>query len=279
MRQRILPGIGGTNFYFGVVFLEANAFDIVRDKLEGELSIQGFEPPVPIEDEDGRAEMFVMEDVAYSLLYDKKRQRFELRSTMLDDEKNPGDWKNLSLWLYDEETGVRADLESISNDFIDVIRGPKRIEFVQKKKKRSKDDERNIDPQFFFNRLVKVFPELKTEMNEERITYGQIRFATFAKEKIVPKFEDFAKKYSTSEPFESLCEICSDMYTNADLDCRSILTVTILNSLSEDSFAKMQEKFSDELKKDTGYTRKLIGKNIKPEKKKKEKKVVARLDS
>lgn len=257
--------------------MESNAFDIIKDKLMPELELQGFGEPVPIEDENGRAVMYATDEVAYSLLYDNNRQRFELRSTNLDEDKNPGDWKSLSLWLYDEQTGVRADLDSISNDFLDIIKGPKRVEIVQKKKKKGKDDERNIDPQFFFNRLVKIFPELKDEMNEERITYGQVRFATFAKEKIVPKIEDLSKKYSTSEPFQSLCDICSDMYANGDMDVRSILTVTILNSLSEDSFTKMQEKFSDDLKKDTGFTRKLIGKNIKPEKKKKEKKVTARL--
>lgn len=259
--------------------MDFKAFDTIQDALSEELQKQGFGEPQPLEDEAGRAVMFATDEVAYSLLYDNKRQRFELRSTTLKEPGEPGDWRSLSLWLFDERDGTRADAESIQNDFLDVVRGPKRVAVVQQKKKRGKDDERNVDPLFFLNRLVNIFPELKDELNEEKIVYGQVRFVTFVKEKVVPKCEDLAVKYPGSEPVKKLGALLDDMYKNGDLDLRSILTISLLNSMSGEAFASLREELGEDLQKSTKFTRKLKGKKIKPEKKKKQKKVVARLDS
>ena len=265
---------------YGVIRLsDFNAFDMIRDGLAEELSLQGFQAPEPLETEEGRAEMFSTGEVAYSLLYDKKNQRFQLRSTTLTAEGKPGDWRSLSLWLFDEQEGNRADAESILNDFLDVVRGPKRVAVVQQKRKKGKDDERTINPMFFCNRLVGVFPELRDELNEEKIVYGQVRFVAFSKAKVVPKVEDLAEKYPNSEPCEKLCALFDDMYKNGDLDLRSILTAVILNGVNDKAFETLSEKFGDELKKAAKFSRKLKGKKIKPEKKKKEKKVVARLSN
>lgn len=258
--------------------MEFNAFDLIQNGLRDELLKQGFGEPEALEDEAGRAAMFATDEVAYSLLYDEKRQRFELRSTTLKAPGEPGDWRSLSLWLFDAKDGTRADVESILNDFLEVVRGPKRVAVVQQKKKRGQGEDRTIDPLFFLNRLVNIFPELKEELNEEKILYGQVRSATFVKDKVVPKCEDLAVKYPNSEPAKKLCALLDDMYKNGDMDLRSIVTVSLLNRLSEGAFASLQENLGDELKKDTKYTRRLKDKKIKPEKKKKEKKVVARLN-
>ncbi|WP_099205211.1 DUF7674 family protein [Scatolibacter rhodanostii] len=257
--------------------MDFNAFEIVKDKLAEVLTAQGFSEPTPLEDEKGKAVIFVTEDVAYSLLYNQKGKQFFLRSTSLNADKKPGDWRNLSTWLFDEADGTRADIESIANDFLEVVSGPKRVELVQQKKKKTKDD-RSIDPLFFINRLANIFPELKEDIRNERITYGQIRFATFAKEKVAPLCDAFVIKYNGSSLFDKLCDLFSDMYENGDMDVRSILTISILNAVSNEAIEKVSEKVSEELKTELKYTRKLIGKNIKPEKKKKEKKVVDRLD-
>ena len=70
--------------------------------------------------------------------------------------------------------------------------------------------------------------------------------------------------------------VLDDMYKNGDLDTRAIVTISLLNSLSDAGFQVFAERVGVELKKDLKYTRKLKGKNIKPEKKKKKKKVVAK---
>ncbi|MEG1427190.1 MAG: hypothetical protein RSC76_05830, partial [Oscillospiraceae bacterium] len=96
----------------------------------------------------GRAVLFSTDEVAYSIVYDKKRQRFELRSASFAADGKLSDWKSLALWLFDSEEGTRADAESIANDFLEVVQGPKRIAAVQTAKRKKKGEETNVDPQF-----------------------------------------------------------------------------------------------------------------------------------
>ena len=258
--------------------MDFQAFTLIQDGLTEELSKQGFHGPEPIDFEKGRAVTYTTEEVAYCLRYDTSAQRFELCSALISSSNELGDWKSLSLWLFDEKEGDRRDAESILNDFLDVVRGPKRVATVQQKRKRGKDDERNVDPMFFMNRLANLFPELKNELNEERIMYGQVRYVTFVKEKAVPKCEEIALRDPDGDTCKKLCALLDDMYKNGDLDVRSIVTVSLLNTMSDEAFASLQDRVGEELKKDIKYTRKLKGKKIKPEKpKKQKKKVEARL--
>ena len=105
------------------IILDLKAFEWIQNGLYEELSKQGFSEPQPLEDPAGKLVMYTAADVAYGLLYDVKKQRFELRSTTLKDGE-PGTWRSLSLWLFDENEGTRADAESILNDFIEVVQGP-----------------------------------------------------------------------------------------------------------------------------------------------------------
>ena len=242
--------------------MDLKAFELIETGLQEELAKQGFSQAQPLEDEAGKLVMFSAADVAYGLLYDVKHQRFELRSTTLKEDGQPGAWRSLSLWLFDEKEGTKADAESILNDFLEVVRGPKRVAVVQQKR-RGKEGERSVDPLFFVNRLVNIFPELRDELNEEKIVYGQVRYVTFIKAHVVPRCEDLAQKYPNSDPMKKL-------------DTRSIVTISLLNSLSDSAFQVFTQRVGEELQKDLKFTRKLKGKKIKPEKKKKKKKVVAK---
>ncbi len=259
--------------------MDFSPFQLIETALAQELSQQGFQEPEALEDENGRAVVFATGEVAYSLLYHTKRQSFVLRSASLAEDGKPGDWRELSAWLFDMKTGDRADAESIINDFLEVVRGPKRVAMVQQRKKSAKGEDRNVDPLFFINRLVHIFPEMKEELNQEKITYGQVRYIAFLKASALPRAEDLIRRYPDSEPAEKLCALLEDMYKNGDMDLRSIITYVFLNGLSKESFEAVQPRLGDELGKISGFSRKLIGKKIKPEKKKKQtgKKVEARL--
>ena len=259
--------------------MDFNAFQLIQTALAAELSGQGFKEPAPIEDPDGQAVIFAAEEVAYSLLYDRKRKSFLLRSTNLGEGGKPGDWRNLSTWLFDENSGDRSDAESIINDFLEIIRGPKRVEMVQQQRKRAKGEDRNVDPMFFVNRLANMFPDLKEPLNEEKIVYGQVRYITFIKKSALPEMEALLRDYPDSEPAKKLAELLDDMYKNGDLDLRSIVSYVVINGLSSGSYDTLYGLMGDELKKVAKPARKLIGKQIQPEKKKKpdKKKVEARL--
>ena len=181
------------------------------------------------------------------------------------------------MWMFDPQTDDIKEAESIVNDFVETIEGPKRVEIVQQAKRRKKkDEESSNDPVFFFNRMVGVFPELKEEMNKERAVYGRVRAVTFAREKLLPKMELLAKNYPDSEPFDRMCTLLNDMYQSGDMDVRSIITMVLLNGFQDETaLMRVEEKFSEDLAKSYKYGRKLKGKKVKPEKKKKQRKFTA----
>lgn len=266
-----------------MIFLEQKAFELIQKKLQEALAEQGFGEAVALEAENSKAVMFTTGEVAYGLFYELKQKRFVLRSTTMKTPKEPGEWRQLSVWLFDETENDMSDAESIANDFLEIVQGSKRRELVKTaKKRRKKDEENNADPQFFLNRLVPIFPELRDEMNEERIVYGQVRTAIFAKEKAAPKCEKLAKDYPDSEPFKRLCTVLCDMYGAGDMDTRSVIMYGVLNNIrDETAIGNITANFADgcDLQKVYKHARRLIGKKIKPEKKKKkETKVEARLE-
>lgn len=258
--------------------MDFNAFQLIETALSAELTNQGFKEPEPLEDPEGRAAIFTAEQVAYSLLYDSKKKSFVLRSASLGEDGKPTAWRSLSTWLFDLDKGERSDAESIINDFLEVIRGPKRVEMVQQQRKRAKGEDRNVDPMFFINRLVGLFPDLKEPLNEEKIVYGRVRYITFIKKHVLPEMESLMRDYPDSEPARKLAELLDDMYKGGDLDLRSIVTYVVIDGLSKESYEKLYALMGEELQKAAKPARKLIGKKIKPEKKKKPgKKVEARL--
>ncbi|MFI3206906.1 MAG: hypothetical protein R3Y33_06635 [Clostridia bacterium] len=226
----------------------------------------------------GQMRMYKNETMAYSVIYDKKKQVFILRSGDLTEDDIVETWKNVSSWLYDLETGTQAEAESIARDFLDAILGSSSVEeykalAVQKKKKKGKDDERNVDPTFFFNRLANFFPEIKDEMNKDKIEYGKVRFATLTTSCLVPKCEEFAKK--PSQELKKLTELFNDMHNDGDKDVRGIVIHGLFNGLSDEAMNNIQENFSEDLKKLYKCSRPLKGKKIKAEKEKKQSKFMA----
>ncbi len=256
--------------------MENKAFELIADKVEEALAEQGFKRQEKLETEEhGDYVLYLGDAVAYSVYYDNERKRFELRTCPLEKEAPTNKWKGLSMWLYDPENDTVKDAESIMTDFVETIQGPKRVAVVQQQaKKKKKDEESTNDPIFFFNRMVGVFPELKEEMNQERITYGQVRPVTFAREKLLPKMEALAKSYPNSEPFDRMCTLLNDMYQSGDMDVRSIITIVLLNGFGDETaLEKVSEKFSEDLAKSYKHAKKYKGKTVKPEKKKKQSKM------
>ena len=120
--------------------------------------------------------------------------------------------------------------------------------------------------------------ELKEEINEEKIVYGQVRAVTFVRSQVVPKVSRLLKSSPKTGTLEKLGSLLGDMYKDGDLDLRSVVTIALLNQLDDQDFETLKPHLGEELQKAVRFTRKLKGKKVKPEKKKKEKKVVARLD-
>ena len=246
------------------------AFDLIVGKVEAELVKTGYtKQKVTTDNENELVALFTSQNLAYSVVYFKDKHQMVLRSCTMTEDGPDNEWKTLATWLYDDEFAEQKDAESIANDFVEGVSGTVAIKRAkQVKQKKKKDDDGTATPKFLAKRFVTYFPELRDEIKNEEDCYFPFRGATFAKEHIAPKVATYIKRASKPE-LEKFAGVFNLQYGNGDVDTRSIITVVILNSLSNEEFESLFEYFDDDLKKASKAARKYKGKNVKPEKPKK----------
>lgn len=255
--------------------MEQKTFELVAGKVGETLSGQGFRREDGLlQEKDGKAALFLGDGVAYSVLYEEDKKRFALRICDLEDGKPNGNWKSLSMWLYDPETDTPAQAQSIVDDFAETLAGPKQQAAVTQRKKKKKDDENNADPLFFFNRFAGLFPELRDELAQERAEYGNVRAVTFAREHLLPKINALLAS-PEKDRVARLGGLLNDLYVAGDMDVRSIITIVVLNGVEGEGAEALRPLLSEELAKAHKAGLKLKGKKVKPEKKKKQKRFTA----
>ena len=247
--------------------MEKKAFELIAGRTEKVLEQQGFKRQKGYKStEAGDMVLFLSENTAYSILYNKEGGQFELRHTAMTDE-GPDDnhWKSISSWIFDPENDDIKEAESIASDFCNTLDDAKRRAAIRAaKRKATKDEDDMPGPVFFFKRLANVMPELRDEIAEERETYEDFRAVTFAKEKIVPKVDALAKKKG-SQQMTKMCSVLNDFYQNGDMDVRSIITIVILNGVSEQSRANILENMDEDFRKYYPRALRYKGKNVRPE--------------
>lgn len=247
--------------------MENKAFNLIADNIENILKPQSFSNKKVTDSSDEKKAIFEGKSIAYQVSYNRKNKKYTLSSCSIVDSQPDLDWNKLSTWLFDPESNNIQDAQDIANDFISTLKITKPSKKASKNK--SKTDESNVNPLFLMNRLVNVFPELKSEINFEKEHYESFRGVTFTKEKVLPLITNLIESNDSSK-LKKLCKILSDMYSSGDLDVRGIITYVILISIdNNEKFTTIEEYLSPELKKAFQNTRKIKGKKIKPEKKKK----------
>ena len=175
--------------------------------------------------------------------------------------------KILSSWMFDEENISQKDLKLIISDFSEIISQKPKKEFKPAKKKSSKS-ENGMSGLFFANRMVNIFPEIKDAVKEEKENYSEFRAVKFTKEIILPKINELLNtKKSGSPEVKKLGKLLSELYSNAGLDVRSIITMVILNNIENEECLK--NNLSEELQTAWNFAKKYKGKKVKPEKEKK----------
>lgn len=250
------------------------AFGIVSNSVKTVLEPQGFtQAKVDSKDENEMVSLYTSENLAYSVIYFKDVKHMVLRSCSMTEEGPDNEWKTLATWMFDPETDTEKEAQGIANDFNDMLSSPVAIKRQKKAKKKAKKDEGNADPLFLAKRFVNFFPELKDEIKTEEDSYYPFRGATFAQEHIVPKVKTLVNRGSKKE-LEKLGQTLSTQYGNGDIDTRSIITMVILNSLDPEKDDVIAQYLSEDLQKAQKAAAKYRNKDVKPEKVKKQKRII-----
>lgn len=256
--------------------MEQKMFNLVADQVSAALKERGCKPLAGQEQpENGRKSVYTDEDAAYGVFYSDRKKQFALQTCGLKDDAPDEKWKIISTWLFDPANDTAEQEQDIAKDFVETICGPKQAEIVRVKKKHRKDDNNNVDPVFLFNRFSGVFPELKEELNTERCTYGRIRIVVFAREKLLPKLEELCSEGANESAVKRCGELMNELYLNGDLDVRSLVTIVLLDGLSERAVKNIAPAFDDNMKKGYQAGLRMKGKKVKPEKVSKTRKLMS----
>ena len=248
--------------------MKKRSFDIIENEIKPILFKNGFAQ----KEKNENSSLFINHDSAYQLKYNEGTKCYELLSGSIEDH-TAGQFKIISTWLFDPSQDTEKEAKSIARDFAETLQGSKSKKNKQTASAKKKNDEdRTVNPLFLMNRLAGIFPELKKDILDEKQSYTKFRSATFAREKALVYVKPVLENMTPKDKFLKLCELFSNIYNTGDFDTRSIITIIFLNSVdNNESISKIEEKISPELKDVWACTRKLKGKKIKPEKRKKAK--------
>jgi len=266
--------------------MEQQALELIAGKLESALKNDGYTLTWEDNDREGQLPTYALltgKDAAYGVFYETEKKRFLLRTCGLSVNEPDNKWVDVSIWLFDSEKDQVRDAESIANDFIDSLTSETKA-ITKNKKRTRKDDENNVDPLFFTNRFLTIFPELKEDLQEHRFYHSDILPVYFIREKVTPKIIDaWSDRYNggmDSKLSERLCTLINDCYKNGDLDTRSIITQVILNSIQDEKLElAVEEKLSPSLCGVWKAGRKYRDNPAKPEKEKQKGGLIAQLSS
>ena len=264
--------------------MQQKAMELIAAKLDKALQNTGFTLSWVETETDGtsdRSALFTGKENAYGVFYDAEGKRFILKVCALSEGQADENWSNVSIWLFDPETDTERDSESIANDFVESVSGSSRT-IAKVKKSVKKDDDNNIGPVFFINRLMTLFPELKEDMQEHKFYFPDVLPVYFIREKVTPKIiETWSDRYNggvDSKISDKLFALINDTYKNGDLDTKGIITQVILNEVQgEELVSAVEEKLDVELKKIWVAGRKYRDKPAKPEKPKVKGGILAKL--
>lgn len=249
-----------------------NAFEYVSGKVEKVLTDKGYKRQnVASQNSKEITALFTGEDAAYNIVYYMDKMRMVLRACAMEGGEPDNKWKSVATWLFDPAVDTEKEADSIAQDFIETIQGPKQMAAIQTHKKKKKDNDGNVDSLFFANRMVNFFPSLKDDIAYEKLHYIPFRGITFSKEKILPLFTEFVANESANT-IGKLSKSLNDIYEMGDLDVKGIISYVLLNSVDDsEKREQLLSEFTPSNKKIMVAAYTLKGKKIKPEKPKKKK--------
>lgn len=242
---------------------------IISDHIQEVLSDSNFERS---NYEDENKVLFIGDKITYGIFFNIKKNCFDFKCCENEESQDHTKWKQLSSWLFEPGVGTHHDAEMIALDFEESIVGYKKKQKTTLHKKK-KDSERSIDLNFFINRIVSFFPEIRDNFKTEKENYENFRYIIFVENYVVPQINDLLQQPIQKDRIKKLAALLNNMYSDGNLDVRGVITIVILRSIETSKNRELLKNYmDDELKKAWKAADNLKGKRIKPKKQKAERK-------
>jgi hypothetical protein len=241
-------------------------FSSVIKKIEANLNFNEFKK---VQNNNELSAVFSNNNTLYEISYDKSEKKFILKFTDATDQNTDQDWHVISKWFFDPSSDGERQLQSIAADFIETMGSCVKLP-DKKPKKTQKEEEKNVNPLFFANRLATIFPKLKDDMKAEKKHHPNLRTVGFFRENVVPKINELLNQSTDQKTIKKLATLLETSYKSGDLDVRAVITMIILNSIENQAPQNaLRDKINDDLKKAWDAATKVRNKRVRPEKVKK----------
>jgi len=159
---------------------------------------------------------------------------------------------------------------SVANEFADTLGGPAPMSVIpDSARKLSRKDRENDDTSavYFVNRIPTILPECREPLLMHKEFFGMLLPNKFCEEVVISAVARLLSDKSRKKQAEDFFAFLSRMYDSGDMDVKSIITMTILNSITgQERIEYVEGLLSDTLRKSWKSARKFIGKTVKPEK-------------
>lgn len=221
----------------------------------------------------GNQEVAVLTDgqTNAKIVYAPEAQRFFLfkgEANCPDDE-----YQQIQTYFFDPTGDNVSDIReagSVANEFAETFGGPAPVNIIPtasrklSKKERENDDSSAI---FFVNRIPGVLPECREPLLMHKEYFDMLLPNKFCDEVVNSAVARLLSDKTRKPQAEEFFAFLNKMYDSGDMDVKSIITMTILNSITgEERIEYVEGLLSDTLKKAWKSARKFIGKEVKPEK-------------
>lgn len=254
------------SIYFDAVttkFVEnLNSFQIVSSEQSGK----------------NEAAVFTNGKINAKIVYSPDVNRFYLFRGELNCSDD--DYTEIQSYFFEPSEDETLDLReaaSVANEFSDTLGGNISAAAVPAaSRKSSKKEKENDDASavYFVNRIPNVLPECREPLLQHKEHYEMLLPNKFCDEVVTAAVTKMLGDKSKKTKVEEFFKFLESMYNSGDMDVKSIITMTILNSITGEERIEYVESFlSADFKKAWRMARRYIGKEVKPEKESKYQKV------
>ncbi len=183
--------------------------------------------------------------------------RISLHGAVKEGEILSGDFHELAVSLFEEETANAKDIRFVVNDFSETLVenfGTKTVKPVKSKlptpvsKSAAKSGAVSYDPNTLANRFTTIYPELRDEYKENCEKYGEF----LAEDFFVNYGNEVVKrtiKENNPTKMRQLFKLLNEIYEDGTNETQSLICVTILGSLENDQqlLANCVDYMSDDM--------------------------------
>lgn len=221
----------------------------------------------------GKQETAILTDGSSNakIVYSPEARRFFLSKAAAGSAGD--DYLELQSYFFEPTGDSVADTReacSVANEFSETFCGPSPMNVMPEASRKLSKKERDSDESsavYFVNRIPGVLPECREPLLLHKEYFGMLLPNKFCEEVVVSAVARLLSDKSRKAQAEHFLAFLNKMYDSGDMDVKSIITMTILNSVTgQERIEYVEGLLSDGLRKAWKSARKFIGKEVKPEK-------------